>query len=326
MADQNPIIVFTGESEWCSLIARGLRLYGDLPVVTSAFDRASDALSARRWLLLASADVIVRVGMRPGARTLRGRGLDFGIHLMRAAHPGQQAVYYWIGTDVMNMLRDVRDDTAPYWLRHELSTSAHFSVSESLSDELREVDVSAEFMPFPFRGMPAHDMPPPLPKRFTVLTYIPEGRADFYGESDILAVARALPEVDFRVMGSPGAGDGTTLKNVEYLGRVEDPSPLFASASCVVRMTEHDGAGGTVLEALSYGRPTIYSRAQEGVIFVQFGDVKGLLREISQLKLAHDAGTLTVNEATAARTRAVYDPETCFRHMANRLRLIASSS
>ncbi|MDO8847905.1 MAG: glycosyltransferase [Coriobacteriia bacterium] len=315
-------IVFTGQGRWAALLAEGLRDHAGLQVTVAPLDRVTDALRSSVWLALARANVVVRIGFRPGARTWRGRLADAALRAARQLHPGQKTAYYWIGTDVQGLTRDAEADVWPRWLQRELAAARHGAVAQRLVDELAQVGVDADLLPHPPMNRATGTGVAPLPAQFSVLTYIPDARPEFYGAPAVFEAARQLPDVHFRVLG--GTGSGVTPSNIEFLGWQEDPARWFVESSCLVRMVEHDGCGGTVLEALSYGRPVIYSYDQEGVIFVPFGDTDALVKELRALCERHVTGELLANEVIAASTRERYSPERCYPRLAEWLRSAAA--
>lgn len=321
MDHPTPDIVLTGQGKWASLLARGLKAHADLPVRVAPLDNVRDALDPSVWLTLARADLVVRVGFRPGARTWRGLLADSALRAVRHLHPGQSTAYYWIGTDVQGLARDADADSWPSWLENELARSVHAAVTDNLVKQLARFGVAAHMLPHPPMNLATGSDVPPFPAQFSVLTYIPDARREFYGSSAILDAARQLPGVDFKILGGT-AGAGSP-PNVEYLGWVRDLGRRYAETACVVRMVEHDGCGGTVLEALSYGRPVIYSQHRKDTIFVPFGDSATLAREIKGLHERHMAGELGPDQALARSTREFYAPERCYPRMAQWLRAAA---
>lgn len=319
-------IVFTGQGKWGSVVARGLREFGDLEVGLAPFDRAREAVKLSRWSALLNAKLVVRIGFRPGARTWRGRGVDAALRIVRWLHRGQRTAYYWIGTDLLHMAEDIRSGRAPLSIIRELRDSDHIAVARPIVEELHNIGIDAQAMTFYFENMPRDEVVDPLPERFTVLTYIPDARAPFYGSAAILEAARRLPDVRFRIMGGAGETEEDAPHNVEYLGWQTDAAPLFRDASVVVRMVEHDGAGGTVLEALSYGRQAIYSRQQDDVIYVPFGDADELTAVLRGLNEMHIAGELKPNETLALDIRRRYAPQNVYPRFAQWLRIVAEKA
>lgn len=311
--DSAPRIVLTGQGTWCAILADGLRQYGGLEVRQAPFDSIKDAWDLRRWWTLARADLVVRVGFRPGARTWRGRGIDTAFRAIRALSRTQRTAYYWLGTDVLGMLGDWEAGVTPAWLDGEIASAAHASAgSEHLVEELRVMRIAAKNLPHSYTNIPQDDVVPPLPARFSVLTYIPDSRAGFYGAPAILDAARHLPEVPFKILGGVGPAAGQAPENVEYLGWKDDASRWFREASCIVRLAQHDGSGGTMLEGLAYGRPVIYSFAQEDVIYVPFGDPDRLLDALRRLLAQHEAGDLHADEVVARKIRQRHSPQSCY--------------
>jgi glycosyltransferase involved in cell wall biosynthesis len=96
---------------------------------------------------------------------------------------------------------------------------------------------------------------PPLPEKFSILTYVPFKRWDFYNGDMILKLAEALPEVDFHILASEGKR--ITLPNVHTYGFVKDITPFYKNSSVLIRITKHDGLAKMILEALSCGRQVL---------------------------------------------------------------------
>lgn len=245
------------------------------------------------------------------------------MRLIRFLHPGQRTAYYWIGTDLLNLVGECNRGVQPRWLARELGNSSHAAITSELATRICAFGIECAVLvhtPSNFPGV--GETCPPMPADFRVLTYLPAGRQDFYDAPTILEAARRLPEVRFQVVGSDGP-NGPAPPNVTYLGWREDISSLVAHSACVIRMVMHDGMGGTALEGLAYGRPVVYSRKYDQCIFVPFGDVDGLTASLEGLQRSHEGGSLTPDTATALRIRELYAPTNCYPRYADWLKTIA---
>ena len=92
-----PRIVLIGVGTWCRHLQVELESVSDLDVAVRA-PRSVTTLARER------ADLVVRVGMRPDARTVRGRAFDLA---WNRSVPVERSVTYWIGTDVYDTVHDV---------------------------------------------------------------------------------------------------------------------------------------------------------------------------------------------------------------------------
>ncbi|WP_344256277.1 glycosyltransferase family 4 protein [Terrabacter carboxydivorans] len=285
-----------------------------------AIDSARAALNPTTWTRVRSADLLVRVGFRPGARTWRGRAFDVALALF-----GSRATKacYWIGTDVLHLTEDfVEGAPVAAWRTPALGIDHHLAGSEPLQLELARNGVASSLVGFPWRTVQAPDRLPPLPEQFTVLTYIPDSRADFYGGASVLAVARQLPHVRFEVMGGEGTWANNPPPNLHFLGWVDDPGNAYSRATCVLRLVRHDSIGGTAVEGLLFGRTVLYSQHLEHTIHVS-PDPDSVMQALAPLVEASEAGQLELNGDGAQWARITFDPVKRFEHLAEHLTQLA---
>ncbi len=166
-------------------------------------------------------------------------------------------LFHWIGTDVYRFIKDPPVKRA---LKKFLIQSANVNslvVSENLKRELNQFNISSILLPL--TKLNFIDKIPPLPGKFSVLTYVPEKRWDFYNGDLILELAQKIPEVEFHLL---AAGKKITkLHNVFIYDFIEDVIPFYNDCSALLRITVHDGLPKMVLEALSYGRYVLWSES-----------------------------------------------------------------
>ncbi len=314
-------IVFVGQRDWCDLLADTLGRLEDPRFSLTGFeiDRPGQAFSPPKLMALARADVLMRVGFRPGASTRLGRAFEAFWGLLRLVNPRARVVFYWIGTDVSLAAAQVAGG-GPTRAMYRLARGAsHYAVTDDLVGELAAIGVEAKTVAIPWTRATFPDIAPPLPSDFTVLTYIPDGRSDFYGGPEILAAAAALPGARFRIMGGSGGWAPDAPANVEFLGWVADPAGLLADSSLILRLTEHDGQGAFAIEGLLYGRPVVYSRALPHCDFVAAHDEAALVSVLTRYLALHERDELELNLDGMAWARENYLPEVCARRMADAL-------
>ena len=97
-----------------------------------------------------------------------------------------------------------------------------------------------------------------LPDEFTVLTYLPEGKPEFYGESLIRDLIVKYPKTKFIILGNDKYShfSNVIIKTIDY---TRDMDEIYSQSSLLIRLTKHDGFSSMVLEALSYGRNIIWT-------------------------------------------------------------------
>ena len=203
-------------------------------------------------------------------------------------------IVIWAGSDVQVAQRD------PHLLEL-LKRSEITNVSDGpwLVDELRELGITATYVPVT-AVTPAETIAP-LPKRFSVLTYLPEPRRAFYGEKAVYAIAREFPDVPFRVVGR-GHANPVAPKNVEFLGYVEDMPQRIDDATVLLRLPEHDGKSMLVVETMARARHVVWNYPFEGALSAR--NIAEACACIRALYDAHQAGALEPNKAGYDYVRA----------------------
>lgn len=315
-------ILLVGQGRWARSLAEGLSDAG-LEVDVAPLDSLRNALTPATWKQVARAAAVVRIGFRPGAKTWRGLAFDTAMRIFTRG--SAKTCCYWIGTDVMQFAEDARKGArVRAWRSPAFSAHQHIAGSEPLRRELEEAGIGATVVGFPWRTVNAPPMLPPLPEKFTIATYVPDARSDFYGGLTLLEVARRLPGVRFEVMGGIGSWAVDAPPNVVFLGWVSDPSELYARSSCVLRLTAHDSIGGTAVEGLLFGRPVIYTQELNHAEKVD-ATADAVADTIERLLNHHRQGTLKPDEQAAAWARKEFDHVRRFAELASHLRLLAES-
>jgi hypothetical protein len=258
------------------------------------------------------ADLFLRMGYRPGAPTWRGRLFDALWSALGILNPRAKAAHYWIGTDVLNTCEDFHAGRLRQGPMRRAAADLHWADAPWLVEELREVGLNSSYIALP---VPLEDVKVPthLPSPFTVLTYIPDNRAEFYDGPSLLQAAKALPEVAFEVIGGTGTWLEEPLPNLTFHGWQMDVRPFLARASVVVRLVRHDGMGGTVREALQAGRHVVYSQPMPCVTYVPFQDPQALTEALRGFQERFLAGTLRPNAEGHAYVQKTFDLATCLK-------------
>lgn len=246
-----------------------------------------------------SADVLVRMGFRPGARTVRGRAFDTLWAVLRLLNLRAAAVFYWLGTDVFNTIEDFNSGKLRRRCYNRSKQDDHLADAPWLAKELAQIGITAfpitVTLPSLSDGEPSN-----LPTEFSVLTYIPDARYQFYGGECIYRAAQQLPNIRFDVVGGLGAWVPEALPNLVFQGWQNDMKPFYRRATVLVRLVQHDGTGLTAVEALSLERHVIYSHPLPYTLRVAWGDSDALIEALTGLLNLHNQCLLRPNAAGRA--------------------------
>ncbi len=260
-----------------------------------------------RLLTILNSDVVVRVGFRPGQIRIRCFIID--VVCLVCLLFGKPVVFYWTGSDVprtANMLRSQRGLLRLWSTKVTnllLRKSRHCTAAPWLVDELHAVGCVAEYLAFP---APTDSFEilgrkrPGWPKSFTVLTYIPDHNVHNYCGSEIVELARTLPDMEFRVMGGVGEWCTSCPENVTFLGWA-DPLQEYINSVVLLRAVRHDALGGTVREALLCGRYALYTYPHHAATLLPSPDEASAFKEATVTKLCalrqhYLRGTLSFND------------------------------
>jgi hypothetical protein len=218
-------------------------------------------------------------------------------HLLRLALR-TPFVMHWAGSDVLYARQARSSGRATSWLVRGVH---HWAGAPWLADELFQIGVRARWLPHSWVDPPAVLPPLPAPDDapFTVLTYLPEGRADFYGGEAVRQLAAALPDVQVLVTGAPGLP--WSAPNVRCLGWVDEMAPLYARTHVLVRLPRHDGLAFMVQEALAFGRYAVWSYPFPGVLHA--AGAEQAIAAVRQLRARHNRSDLPLNQAGAEHVR-----------------------
>jgi len=253
-----------------------------------------------------SADLIVRMGFRPGARTVRGYAFDTLWATLRLLNRRAAGVFYWLGTDVLNTTEDLRAGKLRHRCYAQAKKDYHLADAPWLAEELRNLGITALPKTVTLPRM-VEGAAPELPAEFSVLTYIPDGRYRFYGGDCIYQAARRLPGIRFDVVGGVGAWIPEPLPNLKFHGWQRDIERFYRNTTVVMRLVEHDGTGLTAVEGLSFGRHVLYSFPLPHTLAVAWGDTDALVTKLSGMFHLHQRGSLRVNAAGRAYAEEHFD-------------------
>lgn len=267
-----------------------------------------NSIHSRVKRLLAIAAKLTQVNLWYQIGGYAGRGRIYRI----ANILGVPVVIHWVGSDVLS--------AANYFNENPQSLKAakrliHWAGAPWLADELKEFGIEASFMPLPLKsvGVFLSQDPPKLPSRFTVLSYLSDQRPRFYGWDYILQLSKDFPEINILIVGAKGEFAKNFPANIKFLGWVNDMYAIYANSTVLIRMTQHDGYGGTVQEALSLGRYAIWTYPFPGAF--QARDYFFLRKHIEHLYNLHQKGLLPLNKEGREYMRQNMDTKMLAAHI-----------
>lgn len=251
-------------------------------------------------------------------RDLLGADVVLGIHGRARLGPlerlairlGRPKVVEWVGTDVLQHAASAE--------RFTREAVWNWCESSWISDELQAAGFEdVDVVPLTCTLFPVEV--PPLPERFTVVAYTPDGRHEFYGLPFVVELARRLPDVQFDLLATNGTPD--LPPNVRPRGWVEDMDSVLRACTVYLRPVAHDGVSHTVLEALTYGRYVFWTYAFSGV--EKIDDLDAVERSIRDLAAAHRAGALPLNLDGRAAVEERFSPPLIATQLRRRLESVA---
>lgn len=214
----------------------------------------------------------------------------------------KQLVMFWCGSDVLEARPDFAAGRTEPWIADKI----HWAGAPWLAEEVRALGLKCEYVPTTW--VQSVGTLQDLPKKFTVLAYLPDAnRVSLYGIDQVLEVARALPKIDFTIVGLQPGQSLRVPENVSLHGRVGCLEPFYRSATVIWRPTRHDGLSFMALEALAQGRYVIWSYPFSAAIRARDGGAARM--ELERLFELHEARQLDINRAGAEYIEQNFSPE-----------------
>jgi glycosyltransferase involved in cell wall biosynthesis len=160
----------------------------------------------------------------------------------------------WVGTDVVNAIRAYKEGG---YRKEYITDAIHFCEVNWIQEELKEMGIEAEIVNFAAFEK-SFELKEASSDKFTILSYIPEVRADFYGIDSFINLAKIFPEINFVIAGSEAIEYQPLPSNLKALGWVEDMGEIYDESHVTVRFPEHDGLSNFILESLARGKKVLY--------------------------------------------------------------------
>ncbi|MEE9448699.1 MAG: hypothetical protein V3V72_01510 [Ignavibacteriaceae bacterium] len=185
--------------------------------------------------------------------------------LRRLVKYKKSLIYHWIGTDVYRFSNDFFFKKIIKKILINSVGAFNLVVNETLKKELKQLGISSKVLPLVNLNLVKNI--PPLPEKFSILTYIPKNRWDFYNGDLVMSLAKEFPDIDFLILAAEEINHKP--ENVFTYNFIDDVTELYNKVNALLRITTHDGLSKMVLEALSFGRHVLWSEPFPHCIFVK---------------------------------------------------------
>ncbi len=163
----------------------------------------------------------------------------------------KKVMMLWVGTDVLNAAKS----DAPN--QKYLSKCYHYCEADWIKSELLAIGIKAKTL-FYINFTEETSSTFPISDGLSVLSYISKGREEFYGWNYLVQLAKELPDVKFRIVGTDGKGLEVP-QNVVCLGWLPSLENEFDRAHVTIRWLEHDGLSRFVHESLLREKYVLYT-------------------------------------------------------------------
>jgi len=262
------------------------------------------------WWALSRVDLVYQIG-----GDLRPNRLYQRIFKLK-----KKLIMHWVGSDILEM--QTWQAAGNSFALDLLSEAVHWAEVSWTAKELGELGVNPKIIPLTPTSFPSELKE--LPKEFVVLTYLPEGKEEFYGVTQIFKLASAFPQVIFLAAATPTAKQAEIAwpANVIPIGWVDRMSELYSEVVLLIRLTKHDGLSFMVLEALAQGRYVFWSYPLDGV--VQIIDDEMLLINFNKLYQDFLEKKLTYNQIGYETVAEFYRPEIVWQQIQAEIKSVLS--
>ena len=211
----------------------------------------------------------------------------------------KKIVQHFIGSDVLTAVEDFKNSR----VNNELVEASKFLCEvDWIKSELADISIEAGVASIAIYDK---EIKPKEFEKFTVLTYMSQGKEKFYGMEDYIKLAKAFKDVEFRIAGITSYGE-VLPENIKLLGWV-NMDDEFQANTCYIRNAKHDGLAFSILEALGYGRIVLYNYNFPHAYYFESSDE--LIRKVSELKEDFESGKLGVNYEAIEYIKTQYSKE-----------------
>ncbi len=198
----------------------------------------------------------------------------------------KKIVQHFIGSDVLTAIDDYKNGNIN---KNLIENSRYLCEVDWIEEELKEIAIEAKVASIAIYEQ--RDINSSMPNKFTVLTYMSQGKEEYYGMNTLILLAQKFSDIEFRVAGIDSYN--SLPSNIKLLGWV-DMDKEFENSVCYLRNAKHDGLAFSILEALGYGKKVFYNYHFAHTIY--FKNSNDLIEKISEQKKLFDSSKLKINQ------------------------------
>ena len=176
----------------------------------------------------------------------------------------KKLVMQWQGTDVIIAVdRKLKGEIKTKYIDYSMHLASAFWFIEELKDIVDEII----YAPYSYVNEFGNDN---TYEEMNAITYLIEGKEEFYGWKELEHIIGLNPTVKFIVIGTEGK-NLKKYKNVVFKGWVsqEELLKLLKRTPIFIRATEHDGKALTVSQAFGAGCEVIWTSKMENCHFIE---------------------------------------------------------
>jgi len=195
----------------------------------------------------------VRVIHFIGSPTVSTHGV---LTLLRLKMAKKKIIVHWVGAD--SWLANKKFHLKVYSQLLKNKIELHIAIEKEIARKLESLGIKSITYPLP---VATHYNLEPLPSKKQILVYAPDEEEYYWKRFNgdlIKRIVREFPEVTFIILRN--SGKYFSEQNVKCFKWVENMKKMYQESLGMIRISEHDGFPGTMVEALSMGRHFVYSQ------------------------------------------------------------------
>ncbi len=203
----------------------------------------------------------------------------------------KKIIFHWVGTDLIKSTELYKNNLHnPKFITYPL----HLTDSPWFIENLNESQIKAQFVPIKGfeRSYDAFD----FQREFSVLCYISQHRAEYYGIELLIEIAKKLPHIQFDLVGIESYSDELP-PNMILHGWVDNMTDWIKKSVVCLRLPKTDGLSFFVLESLALQRYVAYNQNFEYSDYCKSAD--DFVNYIHSKKQLFDEGNLPLNRNIA---------------------------
>jgi hypothetical protein len=255
---------------------------------------------------LLNTDIVYSIGGTTG----KSKAINIALLLKK------KIIFHWVGTDVLTAINYFKNNLIE---KKYIEQIVHFSEVEWIQEELRDiVDTSIVSIAM----FPKFESPPPLPEKFSVLSYVAKGREEFYGINKLINLATHFPNIEIKIAGISEYKESLP-NNIKLLGWVSNMDEQYKNCILYLRLVEHDGLAFSVLEAMAAGRYVGYSYKFDNVFHIDnYLKLEAIVKDLYE---QHKRKILKLNELGIAFIKQNYSEVKVVEKLIDRFEIVLNS-